>query len=56
MKQSYTVFTKVLIELDFNINLKVSTEVNSHQIELCNNLVQISAEIKKLSAKIIQED
>jgi hypothetical protein len=56
MKESYTVFTEVLNELDFNINLKISTEVNSQQIELCHNLMQISSEIKKLSTKIIQED
>jgi uncharacterized membrane protein YccC len=56
MKESYTIFTEVLNELDFNINLKISTEVNSQQIELCHNLMQISSEIKKLSTKIIQED
>jgi hypothetical protein len=56
MKESYTVFTEVLNELEFNINLKISTEVNSQQIELCHNLMQISSEIKKLSTKIIQED
>jgi uncharacterized membrane protein (TIGR01666 family) len=56
MRESYSIYTKSLLELDFNINLSLSEEVNIQQLELCNNLVQIASEIKKLSTKIIDED
>jgi uncharacterized membrane protein YccC len=56
MKESYTNFSKVLIELDFSINLNISTEVNFQQMEICNNLVQTASEIKKLSTTIVDEE
>jgi len=56
MKESYTNFSKVLIQLDFGVNLNNSTEVNNNQLEICNDLVQIASEIKKLSAEIIHEE
>jgi uncharacterized membrane protein (TIGR01666 family) len=56
MKESYTNFSKVLIQLDFGVNLNNSTEVNNNQLEICNDLVQIASEIKKLSAEIVHEE
>jgi uncharacterized membrane protein (TIGR01666 family) len=56
MKESYTNFSNVLIELDFNINLNISKEVNFQQMKICNNLVKAASEIKKLSTTIINEE
>jgi len=56
MKESYTNFSKVSIQLDLGVNLHNSTEVNTNQLEICNDLVQIASEIKKLSAEIIHEE
>lgn len=56
MKDSYTNFSKALIDLDFSINLNISSEVNYQQMEICNNLVQTASEIKKLGTKIVDEE
>ncbi len=56
MKECYINLSKVLIEIDFNNNLNISTEVNFQQMEICNNLVQAASELKKLSTKIVDEE
>jgi uncharacterized membrane protein (TIGR01666 family) len=56
MRDSYTNFSKVLIKIDFSINLNMASEDNFQQVETCNNLVQTASEIKKLSITIVDQD
>jgi hypothetical protein len=56
MKESYGYFDKVIVEVELLINTDANCTTQNNQIELCNNLVQIASEIKKLSAKIVEEE
>lgn len=56
MKEAYSSFSKVAIESETTFDLTNSNSQFTSQIEICNNLVQIASEIKKLSLNITVDE